>query len=201
MSTVSHTRGSPQPCSDDLKSFEECSGPEDCSLPGQSCIAGNCEYDDNYCDSDIVHNEWTDKDKECLFQSIIETKDEKGNLVFSEVQTNCIVKNIVKRYSLSDIRKLKEQNDEGDINMIINNCIEETSFSGNFIRSGIDVNACTSDNDCKDDEKCKQDICKSKSDLSVGFWIILGILILLLVLCVVLILKKNQSKYLKLRQI
>ena len=104
---------------------------------------GYCEQEDH------GHDNWTDQDKNCLYQSL--TSDPYS---MQPNIANCIVKNIVEKYTLRQMINLTKSGSQGDKQEIVRQCKLHSNFDGHYTKEG-----------------------KKSGGLSVGAWIAIGVAI------------------------
>jgi len=139
----------------------------------------------DYCDQIPEHDNWTDKDLQCLYKTFTTGKD-----ALEENVANCAVKNISEMYSVRQLYNLSKSGSNGNIPDIINKCSSDTNFDGKYsIATGT---PCSGDSDCPDGQECKNEKCQKKG-LSVGAWVGIGIAILLILGLVGFIVYRHSS--------
>jgi hypothetical protein len=161
----------------------ECNSYTDCTEEGMMCLKNNCTPGNDYCNNlQYTDDNWTDQDKYCLYQTLRSSDSQ-----ISPDIANCVVKNIVGKYTPSQFKDLVN-NDVKVFYTIIENCIKDPNF---------DNTACSGDSDCPSGQECKNSMCQKKSDgLSVGVWIAIGVaIIVVLVLIGFVVYKKHGTHH------
>ena len=156
------------PCGAGPPPIGGCKSSVDCPA-GQTCTQHKCTPSSDYCDQKPDHDDWTDKDKQCLYKDLT-----TGSDALSPDVGHCIVKNISERYTLR--QSLDLDNSDGDALTITTKCIENPNFDGSYSKST--GTPCSGDSECPSGQKCKDGKCK-KTVLSVGAWVGIGLAILL----------------------
>lgn len=160
-----------------------CNSYTDCTEE-MMCLKNSCTEPGDYCNNlQDTDDNWTDPVKYCLYQTLISTDPR-----ISPDIANCVVKIIVRKYNtLTKFRKLLNTNNQA-YETIIENCIKDPNFDNNT--------ACSGDSDCPSGQECKNAMCQQKSDgLSVGVWIAIGVVIVVVLGLIGFVVYKKQGTH------